>query len=221
MTRFTDFEKAMVGRAKTPVRPAAAEGFARIAAFGRALGAHFRHATVRAQVRRDLAHLSDRMLADIGMTRGDIEVVAEFTAHQAAPVERSLTGEVGALAYDLLLRPLVRFVRRRRAYENLMALDDRMLRDIGLTRDEIPALVRSLTGDRPAWQAAPEKPAEATPALRLWNRYRATARELGQLDNQTLADIGFVRGDIDWVAEELAIRSLSRPANANRTSRAA
>lgn len=219
MTRFMEFEKAMVGRAKTPAHPAASAGFARIAAFGRALGAHFRHAAIRQKVVRELGELSDRMLADIGLTRGDIEHVATVTADQAVRLERSLGAELGSFLYDLVARPVVRFVRRHRAYENLMALDDRMLRDIGITRDEIPMLVKRLTGDRPVWDA-PHAAPEA-PSFRLWNRYRATARELGQLDNQTLADIGFVRGDIDWVAEELAIRSLNSAANANKASRAA
>lgn len=224
MTRFTEFEKAMLGRAKTPARPVALQGFARIAAFGRALVAHYEHAAVAAKVVRDLRRLSDRMLADIGLTRGDIERVAKLTADQTVRIERPLAAETGSFLYDLLVRPVVRFARKRRAYASLMALDDRMLRDIGLTREEIPALVKRLTGDRPAVveaQTAAVEPEAAAPTLGVWNRYRATARELGQLDNHMLADIGFVRGDIDWVAEELAVRSFRGTANANSTPRAA
>jgi uncharacterized protein YjiS (DUF1127 family) len=224
MTRFTEFEKAMLGRAKTPARPVALQGFTRIAAFGRALVAHYRHSAVEAQVARDLRRLSDRMLADIGLTRGDIERVAKMTADQSVRVERPLAAETVSFLYDLLVRPVVRFVRKRRAYSSLMALDDRMLRDIGLTREEIPTLVKRLSGDRPTLVEAPVdfvEASEATPTFGLWNRYRATARELGQLDNHMLADIGFVRGDIDWVAEELAVRSFRGTANANSTPRAA
>ena len=224
MTRFTEFEKAMLDRAKTPARPAALQGFARIAAFGRALGAHYKHAAVEVQAARDLRRLSDRMLADIGLTRGDIERVAKLTANQIQPVERSLTVEVGSFLCDLLARPVVRFVRKRRAYASLMALDDRMLRDIGIAQEEIPALVKRLSGDRPQFVGAAaetvENP-ETAPSFGVWNRYRATARELGQLDNHMLADIGFVRGDIDWVAEELAVRSFRGTANANNAPRAA
>jgi uncharacterized protein YjiS (DUF1127 family) len=40
--------------------------------------------------------------------------------------------------------------RRQRAYEELMALDDRSLADIGLHRSQIPALVEGMhQGDRP------------------------------------------------------------------------
>lgn len=224
MTRFTEFEKAMLGRAKTPARPVALEGFARIAAFGRALVAQYQHAAVAAKVARDLRRLTDRMLADIGLTRGDIDRVAKLTADQTVRIGRPLAAETGSFLYDLLVRPLVRFVRKRRAYASLMALDDRMLRDIGLTREEIPVLVKRLTGDRPAAveaQTAAVESEAAAPTFGLWNRYRATARELGQLDNHMLADIGFVRGDIDWVAEELAVRSFRGTANANSTPRAA
>ena len=49
-------------------------------------------------------------------------------------------------------------------------------------------------------------------SIRVWNRSRETARTLASIDDRQLTDIGIVRGDIDWVAEELAIRSLW-PAN--------
>lgn len=213
MTRFTDFEKAMIGRAKAQSHPVARTGFPRIAAFGRALAAHYTHAAVKAQVQRELARLSDRMLADIGLTRGDVAGVAALTAHETAQVERSLARETGSFLYDLVLRPIVRMVRKRNAYTTLMALDDRMLADIGIDREDIPGFVKGLTGDRP--QETPVETDETAPALGVWNRYRAAARELGQLDNHMLADIGMVRGDIDWVAEELAVRSFRGTANSN------
>lgn len=219
MTGLTEMKNAMADRATMPVPSAPVDGFARIAAVGRALAAHWRHAARKRQVLQELAQLNERLLADVGLTRGDVETVAELTAQAYAPVERSLLAEIGALLRDLLVRPVVRSLRRRRAYENLMALDDRILRDIGITRDEIPTLVKSLSGDAPAW-SQPEAQAEDISSIRLWNRYRATAKELSQLDNRMLADIGIIRGDIDGVAEELAARSL-RPANHNSKPRAA
>jgi len=220
MTRFTDFEKAMLNQAKAEGRPVASTGFTRIAGFARALAAHYKHAAVKAQVTRELARLSDRMLADMGLGRADIEGVAVLTAQQTAPVARSLVAETASFLYDLALRPVVRFVRKRNAYNTLVGLDDRVLRDIGLAREEIPGYVRSLSGDRPAKQLASDD-AETAPSLGVWNRYRATARELAQLDNHMLADIGMVRGDIDWVAEELAVRSFRGIANNNSAPRAA
>jgi uncharacterized protein YjiS (DUF1127 family) len=43
---------------------------------------------------------------------------------------------------------LVRHQQRRRAYEELMALDDRALADIGLHRSQIPALVAGVEPQR-------------------------------------------------------------------------
>jgi uncharacterized protein YjiS (DUF1127 family) len=208
-----DLELTTDRRATMPASVASVDGFARIAAFGRSLVNRWRHASRKRHVLQELAVLNDRMLADIGLNRGDVERVAELTAQAYAPIDGTLFQEFTSLVRDLVVVPAVRFARRRRAYHNLMALDDRMLRDIGLTREEIPAIVKTLTGNRPAWAGE----AEEGSRLRMWNRYRATAKELGQLDNHMLADIGIVRADIDWVAEELAIRS-TRPANANDSS---
>lgn len=214
MTRLIDLELTMDRRATMPASVASVDGFARIAGFGRSLANRWRHAARKHQVMQELAALNERMLSDIGLNRGDTERVAELTAQAYAPVDGTLFHEVGSLLRDLLVRPLVRFSRRRRAYQNLMALDDRMLSDIGLTRDEIPAVVKSLTGEAPAWNSD----AGEVSTLRVWNRYRAAAKELGQLDNHMLADIGIVRGDIDWVAEELAVRSVRPAANTNSSS---
>jgi uncharacterized protein YjiS (DUF1127 family) len=37
-------------------------------------------------------------------------------------------------------------------------------------------------------------------AMRIWTRYRATVRQLSQLDSRTLQDIGVNRGDIETAA---------------------
>jgi uncharacterized protein YjiS (DUF1127 family) len=213
MSRLMDLELTTDRRATMPASVASVDGFARIAAFGRSLVNRWRHAGRKRYVLQELEVLNERMLADVGLNRSDAERVAELTAQAYAPIDGTLFQEFTSLVRDLVARPAVRFARRRRAYHNLMALDDRMLRDIGLTREEIPAVVKGLTGNEPAWAHETEEASR----LRVWNRYRAAAKELGQLDNHMLADIGIVRGDIDWVAEELAVRS-ARPANANDSS---
>lgn len=64
---------------------------------------------------------------------------------------------------------LRRALARRHALAALRALDDRMLRDIGLDRSDIPAAVEtgmSKTGPTPAERPA-ERPAGESRALRL------------------------------------------------------
>jgi uncharacterized protein YjiS (DUF1127 family) len=51
--------------------------------------------------------------------------------------------------------------------------------------------------------------------LKQWNLWRDAHKQLSQLDNRMLSDIGLVRGDIDWVADELADRAVRKPANVN------
>lgn len=214
MTRFTEMEQAMVRHAELPAEIAAHTGFARVAAFGKALVAHAKHGHVYRQVLKDLASLDRRMLADIGITQGDFHRVAAGSAQDRAPIARSLTGEIMSFLYDMTVGALVRRYRRHQAYSNLMALDDRLLRDIGVAREEIPALVKSLSGEAPAWA----QPSSIFDRLTAWSRRRATVKSLSRLDDHMLADIGFVRSDINWVAEELAIRSMRPVANANMNS---
>jgi len=185
MTRFTEVEKAMVSQADT-LAP-------RATGFVGALVARFRNAALRRQIVQELGELSDRTLADIGVVRGDIVRVATVRADQAIPTGGSLG--FGAFLEAAVVRPVLRHIRQRRAYDNLMALDDRMLSDIGISRDEIPTLVRRLTGVRPAWATAAGRP-------------------IAQDGARTLAETGFA-GGLDPVAKELAVRSLNSAANAN------
>jgi uncharacterized protein YjiS (DUF1127 family) len=90
-----------------------------------------------------------------------------------------------------------------------------MLQDIGISRADIP----QVAGGRPVGAKADDVN-DPLAGLRRWIRSRAVAKDLNKLDRRTLDDIGMVRGDIDWVAEELALRSL-RPANTNNASRVA
>ncbi len=38
--------------------------------------------------------------------------------------------------------------------------------------------------------------------LRNWNRYRTTVRELSQLSDRDLSDLGIARGDIRFIAKK-------------------
>ncbi len=156
----------------------------------------------RAGVAHELRQLDSRMLSDIGLSRSEIDRVPGESVGGK--------GEGNPLSLPPLARgKLVDWANKRATYRSLMSLDDRMLSDIGLNRADIPALVDALRGPLPPVSGFE---AEVVMPLKQWNLWRVAHKQLSQLDNRMLSDIGFVRGDIDWVADELAARSV---ANAN------
>ena len=211
MTRFTENEKAMLSRAMLPAGVAAsADSVA--SAFGALLAAirrPFRHASIV----RELTRLDDRMLADIGVRRWDIDTVADKAATAEGPsLGEALGGVVIAIG-----KAVSQWQERRTAVRELSELDDRMLSDIGISRSEIPAVVAGCAAAAAAPTAADS---DAMEVFRRWNLSRIAAKELNGLDNDILDDLGLVRGNIDDVVEELAIRAL-KPANRNSSYQAA
>ncbi len=212
MTCFTEKEKVELSRAMSPASTARTEKFAPASPKGTALQRWLR----RAAVARELSQLDDRMLSDIGVQRWQIDEIADQAAGGARP---SLLAA--------LFAPLLHWHRRNEAFRQLSRLDDRMLSDIGISRADIPTLVQGWDGEMPETASAEAADADADAdvslmhGLRLWSRSRATAKALRSLDNHMLEDIGLVRGDIDWVAEELAVRSVWLAANRNHAHRAA
>lgn len=164
----------------------------------------------RIEKRRAIAQLrtlDDHSLRDIGIERGQIELVVEGV-DVARP--RAPRPEVGPFAV------LRRWNFRRRTTNMLAALDDRLLEDIGLVRVNIPEFVRSLdkavVSGRIEGQTAAQRIHQArTPlkALRQWNLSRQAAGDMARLDPEALADLGYVKGDVDWVPEVLAERKLT------------
>jgi uncharacterized protein YjiS (DUF1127 family) len=210
MTRLTASEKVMLGRAMAPAAVTQTLAPETVGSALRALAAAVLRPVRRRAIADRLERLDDRMLQDIGVQRFEIGTIADAaTAHQGPTVGEAFGNLVGTVAGKLLA-----WNDRQVALRELNALDDRMLSDIGITRGDIPAVVAGMTA---AGHADSSDPLEA---VRRWARSRAAAQDLNGLDNRTLDDIGMVRGDIDWVAEELAIRSL-RPANTNQASQVA
>jgi uncharacterized protein YjiS (DUF1127 family) len=175
----------------------------------------------RRAVYDELMALDDRLLADIGLTRTDVAIVARTASAASAPArlaDATVDRRPGLLA--MVIRLVRARLERRRTINELMALDDRMLADIGLTRADLPALaVQQRTDAAYGPITAMLETAILRPLWR-WNVSRQAAWTLSHLDDRQLADVGFVRGDIGWVAEELAARSL-KPANVNRLQRVA
>jgi len=76
------------------------------------------------------------------------QVVAQAQAQRAAMISTAFAAVGNKLAGGL--RRFIAAQKRRSAAAQLMAMDDRMLRDIGLTRSEVPLVVCGLAnGETP------------------------------------------------------------------------
>lgn len=213
MTRFTEKEMVELSRAMTPAAAARTEEFTLASSQTGAQSSLLQRWLRRGAVARELSQLDSRMLDDIGVSRWQIDAIADAAVGGARP-------SLAAALAQILAAPLVRWYRRNEAYRQLSQLDDRMLSDIGVSRGDIPALVQNWDGGTPTEESA-EDEAGLLRGFRLWSRSRATAKALHALDNHMLDDIGLVRGDIDWIAEELAARTGLTAANRNSESRVA
>lgn len=129
------------------------------------------------------------------------------------PAEATRTASL-ALAMDALRQfahGLARAPARRAMADNLGRLDDRMLADIGIARQDIRRVAEDATGG-PALGLlallARLFRVLAVQPLRAWYRRRATMRELMRLDDRMLADIGIERGELALLGR------IERPRNA-------
>ena len=165
----------------------------------------------RGKIARELRMLDERMLSDIGLSPSDIDRIAvESVGGKGEWIALSLVAYVG--------RKIANWAHKRAAYRSLMALDDRMLADIGLTRSDISMVVDAMRGPLGTPTVDGNFGTEVIMPLKQWNLWRVAHKQLNTLDNRMLSDIGFVRGDIDRVADELAARTVTKAANANANS---
>ena len=175
----------------------------------------------RRQTIKQLQGLSNRMLDDIGLSRDQIAEVATQLAARPA----SATPHRGEPIMRTFLAKARRARLRRASIRELEQLSDRVLADIGMTRSQIPAAVDRALKTKSA--QAPAAPSGASPVhellsrlegavrpLRQWHLSRTAAGQIARLDNATLADLGYVKGDVDWVPEVMAKRKI-----ANSTAR--
>ena len=208
----------MMTNEKAAASVARETGFAALNRFGTVLVNSVRSHFKRAAIERELARLDNRMLEDLGLTRNEIGFVAEQAV--ALPGEGSFFQEFSRLVVNLVVRPVVEWNRRREIYDTLMSMDDRMLADIGMTRYDAAEYVRRL--GREVQEPLPETLAameqDITAPIRAWNRARLTERQLNELSDRQLLDIGVVRGDIADLAQEVARKAV---ANLNESTKAA
>ena len=184
-------------------------GLAALNRFGSALVNSVRSHFKRAAIERELSRLDNRMLEDLGLARNEISIVAEHAVAYSG--QGTLFQEFSRLIVNLIVRPVVLWNRRRKVYDTLTAMDDRMLADIGIARWEIADYVSQL--GREVQEPLPESLAameqDITAPLRAWNRARMTERQLSGLSDRQLRDIGVVRGDIAELAQEVARKAVA------------
>jgi uncharacterized protein YjiS (DUF1127 family) len=209
MYRTTGNEKVVLGRADMPEATARKTGFGALTVFAKHVINSVRHTLERDAIARELAALNDHELADIGLTRGDIPAVAAQSV--TAPAAPSLFAAFAQMVHDLVVAPVALWNKRRVAFSALNALDNRMLADIGVSRTEIGDVVKGLHKS----VSYPAVSLDLVAPIAAWNRARQTANQLYKLEDRMLLDIGVVRGDIDWLASEVAHKAVTA-ANRNQ-----
>src|SRR5262249_33678992 len=92
-------------------------GSAALAPFGAGLVKSARRHFKRAAIERELARLDNRMLGDLGLSRSEIGFVAQQAV--AVPGEGTLFQEFSRLVFNLVVRPVAEWSRRREIYDQL------------------------------------------------------------------------------------------------------
>ena len=128
----------------------------------------------------------------VGITRDDIE--------RAERRARELQGEAIRKAVRTVFKGVKSWFTMRQSRRELLNLDDRMLKDIGLSRSEIEFAV-GVDAHGTADLLAPLKQPvhDAIAYLKGWAQRRSVYAELSALDEHMLEDIGIVRSDIQAV----------------------
>ncbi len=155
----------------------------------------------------ELESMNDSLLRDIGIDRSRIEEIARDMAAEPTPAMRPALGPFAALR---------RWLSQRQTVNELSRLDDRVLEDIGIVRSEIPSLVARLhktqMDGRVGRISSDRVTARAGSPMRgsqQWNLSRQAADDMARFDPEALADLGYVKGDVDWVPEAPAERKLA------------
>ena len=95
----------------------------------------------------------------------------------------------------------------------LEALSDRMLADIGLVRGDVRDFVKRQENGQVTEAGLPTLEQtnywdSVVRAIRQWDLSRQAASQMARFNADTLHDLGYVKGDVDWVPEVMAQRKL-------------
>ena len=164
-----------------------------IAALAGRLGQWIKQGRTRGRAIDELRRMDDRLLLDIGLDSG---MVVKFADELVA------RGDVGPARRPGLFGRFRAWLKRSATIRELSALDDHVLADIGLRREQIPAEVERLF-------RAEQNEAKPKPAARSANRTidRETAREIGRTASARISDLGFLVEATRPGAANLARRS--------------
>jgi len=167
-----------------------------LTAFGRwsGLSALFAGLRRRFQHRRTLkalGQLDDRLLSDIGISRAEIAAAAALCCKEEAVAKPSVWSKLAGWLH--------REAARRRTVNELSAMSDEMLADIGIARAEIRAVAAAVAAEQPVatHDEAAEMGAEAPADLPV------TAQVLAFIE---------VRRSAQQAAGDAAHRNVNRPA---------
>ncbi len=105
-----------------------------------------RHYVRRGAIEKQLTAMSDHMLEDIGLCRGDIREFANEWAKNETPAPVSTSSDLVKAVVSLPARITASFRRRALAAE-MRGMSDRMLADIGIERADIDAICREWSGE--------------------------------------------------------------------------
>ncbi len=145
----TDYVNVLVRRAHVERNAAIAEAIA-TAISGIVLW--HRERREKAVALRELRELDSRTLADIGVPRGDLRELV-YGARRAGPILR------GQMLVDFIeskvLRPYRAWRLTARTRNELLALDDAALRDIGIERGQIDGIAATVANAKIAGKSIP------------------------------------------------------------------
>jgi len=187
MDRIMWNEKMELNSAAHSANGVKAIGLNAVARFAKEMGRSLRHSLTRMAVERELSALDDRSLADIGVIRANIGCVANKAAGG-----RGFEAAFTEMLNDAIVVPFKLWLERSKTERNLSRLSDRELLDIGLTRWDIPAVVKSIGVEHITSTSEGEEGVDEKPT---------------KVRHRLLPEVGVVRGDIDWLTSVVANRN--------------